>query len=155
MTAEQHNKYVALTHLANASFQLLMMAFMGVMFGIMISLDPGPNPPPPAFFVVMFLFVGFFVLLFSLPSLFAAYGFWKRKSWAKTMGIVAGVCAAMHFPFGIAACIYTFWFLFSDPGKELYDKPRNMLPPAPPSWPTPEFNSQTADYARRTPPDWR
>ena len=36
----------------------------------------------------------------------------------------------MSFPIGTAVCAYTFWFLFSEPGKSLYDRPRYALPPA-------------------------
>ena len=156
MTAEQHNKYVALAHLANASLYLLMMGLMIVMFIAMIATVPDGRggAPPIGFLVVMSVFMAAMTLIFTLPSLLAAYGFWKRKSWAKTAGIVGAVMAAMNFPVGVAACVYTFWFLFSDPGKAMYDKPRYSLPPPPPAW-APAAANQARDYAARTPPDWR
>jgi hypothetical protein len=157
MTAEQHNKFVAWAHIANAGFYLLMMTFMILVFGIVLRAGPAdPNAPPPAFFFAMFVMMAFFSLLVSLPSLFAAYGFWKKKSWARTMGIIAGVLAAMNAPIGTATCVYTFWFLFSDPGKQLYDKQQqNALPPPPPWWKAQELTPQDKEYVRRNPPDWR
>src|SRR5882724_6410088 len=137
MTPEEHNKYLAWAHLAHGGFQVLIMAFMMLMFGLMLGLvgsRPGGDGPPAAFFLVFMVFALVFNLIFALPSFIAAYGFLKRKSWAKTAGIIGGVMAAMNFPIGTAVCVYTFWFLFSDPGKVLYDQPSYALPPGPPLW---------------------
>ena len=58
----------------------------------------------------------------TIPSFVAGYAFLKRKSWAKIAGIVACALSALRIPFGTAVSIYTFWFLFSTPGKILYDQ---------------------------------
>jgi hypothetical protein len=157
MTSEQHNKYLAMSHIAHGSFQLLMMLIMLAIFGVMLTAGAGDagNGPPAAFFWIMMAFILVFNSVFTFPSFLAAYGFLKRKRWAKTAGIVSGVLAAMSFPIGTAVCVYTFWFLFSNPGKELYDKPANMLPPPPPLWLATETARRPVDYAGRTPPDWR
>jgi len=58
MTPEQHNKYVALAHVANAAFYLLGLAFMVIMLGLpAFAPDEDPNAPPLAFFAA-FLFLG-------------------------------------------------------------------------------------------------
>jgi hypothetical protein len=158
MTPEKHNKYLAWSHLAHGGFQLLIMSFMMLMFGLMfgaVGRQPGGDGPPAGFFLVFMLFALVFNLIFALPSFIAAYGFLKRKPWAKTAGIVGGVMAAMNFPIGTAVCVYTFWFLFSDPGKVLYDQPAYALPPAPPLWAAEAAAQRTREYASSKPPDWR
>lgn len=127
-TPEEHNKYLGYAHLGYASFQMLMMALMGVFFFVFFSSMPagggGKDAFPAGVFAIMMSFMFIFQMLFALPSLFAGIGLLKHKSWAKTASIIAGVLSAMSFPIGTAVCVYTFWFLFSEPGKTLYEKPR-------------------------------
>ena len=59
-------------------------------------------------------------LAFSLPSLVAGYALLKRKTWARTAAIVAGILATPGFPHGTALGVYTLWFMFDDEGKALY-----------------------------------
>jgi hypothetical protein len=160
MTAEQHNKYLAYAHIGYAAFQSLMGVATGVMMLLMLSAVPGHGAePPPAFFVFMAVFVLVFTVGWSIPSMIAAYGLLKKKRWAKTAGIVAGVFAATQLPVGTAVCVYTFWFLFSENGRQLYDRPTHSLPPAPPTdWAS--LNQQARETAQfqpttMTPPDWR
>jgi hypothetical protein len=93
----------------------------------------------------------------TIPSLIAGYGLWKKKKWAKTASIIAGVLAAMSFPVGTAVCVYTFWFLFSNPGKVLYDKPVYSLPQGQQVWGAQEIGSQRENQyvPPKSPPDWR
>jgi hypothetical protein len=163
VTPQEHNKYVGIAHLIYAAFHLLMMLasfiFMGVMFGTMFGrAETGFAPPPPAFLGLIFVFVAVFNVLTTIPSLLAGYALLKRKSWAKVAGIVGAVVAAMSFPIGTAVAVYTFWFLFSEPGKLLYDKKLDTLPPPPPTdWqPRPLHQSGNRESELPvSPPDWR
>jgi hypothetical protein len=125
-TTEQHNKNLAYSHLGYAAFQLLMMLGM-VLFSaiIFLALAAGDKKGEfPLGLVAAIFIVSFFIqLLFTVPSFIAGFGLLKRKPWAKTATIIAGVLAAMSFPMGTAVCVYTFWFLFGGGGKELYDRP--------------------------------
>ena len=158
MTPEQHNKYLAISHLAYGSLFLLLALLMLTFFTAMLRFMPGdPGGPPAFFFVFMWLF---FVVIYgamTIPSLIAGYGLWKRKKWAKTASIIAGVLAAMSFPVGTAVCVYTFWFLFSNPGKVLYDKPVYSLPQGQQVWGAQEIGSQRENQyvPPKSPPDWR
>ncbi len=130
MTPEQHNKYLGWSHLAYAAFHALMGLVFGVMMVAMFSTMPnqrGGNQPPPGFFVAIGVFLLIFSLAWSLPSLIAGYALLKKRKWAKIASLVAGVFAATQMPVGTAVGVYTFWFVFSPPGRLLYDQPEKSL----------------------------
>jgi len=159
MAPEQHNKYLGFAHLGYAIFHSLMGVFIGVMMLIMFSTLPPTlpgNPPPPAFFVGMAIFMIVFALGWSIPSLIAAYALLKRKRWAKTAAIVAGVFTATQMPIGTAVAVYTFWFAFGEPGRLLYDQAAKSLPPSPPADWARISQEKPHEYAPPAkPPDWR
>ena len=163
MTPEEHNKYLGWAHLAHGGFQLLiMLAFVAFFLFIITSLPPGGGAPDLAFFLIIMTFVAFFQLLFVLPAFIAGYGLLKRKRWAKTMSIIAGVLAAMNFPVGTAVCVYSLWFMLGEGGKGLYDKvgarPRASLsgaPPPPPDWASARQPSEREYVPPAQPPNWR
>ena len=160
MTADQHNRYLGLAHLAYAALHLLMGVLFGVMMIVMFSTippEPGHPSSPPAIFVVMACFFLVFTVGWTIPSMVAAYALLKRKRWAKTAGIVAGVFAAAQMPVGTAVCVYTFWFLFSEPGRSLYDRSIKTLPGGRPDWNgVNQQRSPEGEYApTASSPDWR
>ena len=56
-----------------------------------------------------------------IPSFVAGYALIERQS-------LAGSSRLRSFPIGTAICVYTLWFLLSEPGKILYDTPSQPLP---------------------------
>jgi len=160
LTADQHNRYLGFAHLAYAALHLLMGVLFGVIMIVMFStIPPQPSqpPPPPAILVVMACFFLVFTVGWTIPSMVAAYALLKRKRWAKTAGIVAGVFAAAQMPVGTAVCVYTFWFLFSEPGRSLYDRPTKTVAGGRPDWNgVNQQRSPEGEYApTASPPDWR
>jgi hypothetical protein len=124
MTPQDHNKALGIMHLIYGGFFALMTMLMFVISLFMIpifrSLPPEPNGPPPVLFMAFF---GVFVLLYgllSIPSIVAGYALLKRKTWARTAGIVAAFLSAISFPFGTALCVYSLWFFFGDAGKAFH-----------------------------------
>ena len=159
MTPEQHNKYLGFAHLAYATLHSLLGVFIGVMMIVMLSTlrdSTRGNPPPPAFFVLMAVFMLVFTLVWSIPSMIAAYALLKKKRWAKTASIVAGVFAATQIPVGTAVGIYSFWFAFGEPGRLLYDQPAKSLLSQPPADGA-RINQEKAHeyFPPANPPDWR
>jgi len=158
MTAEEHNRYLGLAHVAYGVLHILIMLATGAIVFWMVALNAGRSETPPAAFmtVVMVVLVALNVLL-AVPSFVAGYAFMKKKRWAKIAGIVAAVLSALRVPFGTAVAIYTFWFLFSAPGKLLYDNIAQALPPAPPmDWNEMGRKRETGAYVPPvSPPDWR
>jgi hypothetical protein len=159
LTPEEHNKYLAWSHIGYGAlfvvFLILMMLFMAVVLG------GTPGGPPVGFLVFMLLIVGFIYGAMTIPSFIAGYGLLKKRKWARTASIISAVVAAMNFPFGTAVCVYTFWFLFSEPGKAIFERSTYSLPPGQQTW----ANQTWAHDARRQrdaqydppqpPPDWR
>src|SRR5258708_31037339 len=137
MTPLEHNKFVGLAHLGYAGFHLLtvivLMGVEGFMFQNIYSRsqEMGGAPPPP-FLALIFVFAGLVTVAMTIPSVVAGYALLKRRPLAKVAGIVGGVIAATSFPLGSAVSVYTFWFLFSDVGKQLYGGKNQQPPPLPP-----------------------
>jgi hypothetical protein len=133
------------------------MALFGlVMAGFFVAmLAPGSAPAGVIFFMTLFML--FIFGLTVIPSLLAGYGLLKGRSWARIAAIIGAVTAASNFPFGTAVCVYTFWFLFSEPGKAIFEKQNYMLPPGRQSWAYDVQNSraETTYTPPPTPPDWR
>jgi hypothetical protein len=161
MTPEEHNKYLGMAHVTYGVLHILLAvvtgAFVFVMMGLVTFNGSRSDGPPASFMVVILAFVIVVNALFAIPSFVAGYAFLKRKSWAKIAGIIAAVLSALRIPFGTAVSIYTFWFLFSTPGKVLYDNLPRALPPAPPA----DWNEANRTRGKETyappasPPDWR
>jgi hypothetical protein len=167
LTPEQHNKYLGWSHIAYAGFfglifGLFMLFFGGSMIAAMLS-NPGSDGFPLVITMVMLLFMAVMFALFTLPSFVAGYGLLKRKKWAKVWAIIAAVLAGGQFPMGTAVTVYTFWFLFSDPGKQLFEQNQNnyALPPGRQTWANQQFDydAQRQREGQYTPPppppDWR
>jgi hypothetical protein len=161
LTPEQHNKYLAYSNIAYgaifALFALLMMIFIWGMMSV------GPNGPPVGFLIFMSLLMSIIYGAMIAPSFIAGWALLKRKKWARTASIISAVVAGANFPLGTAVCVYTFWFLFSDPAKAFFDQNNYnyALPPGQQTW-----ANQSWEYdARRqrepqfqpppSPPDWR
>jgi heme/copper-type cytochrome/quinol oxidase subunit 2 len=161
MTAEEHNKYLGIAHVVYGVLHILLMVVTAaIIMGMMgfATLNAGrSNGPPMSFMVVIMAFVVIINMLLAIPSFVAGYAFLTRKPWAKIAGIVAAVLSALRVPFGTAVSIYTFWFLFSAPGKTLYDNLPQALPPAlPADWSAVERTQGSKSYAPPTsPPDLR
>jgi hypothetical protein len=129
MTPQDHNKVIGIMHLIWGGFNALTMLILVPLFLIFMGVIAS-DPSAPAGLPLVFGFVGilflFLALFFALPSVIAAYGMLKRKSWAKIAAIVSSCLCAFSFPFGTALCVYTFWFLFSG-GENFYRAGRGRL----------------------------
>jgi hypothetical protein len=167
LTPEQHIKYLAWSHIGYAAFFALIFGLFGLFFAVgMISAmlsSPGPSGPPLFVMVFMLLFMTVMFALFTLPSFVAGYGLLKGKKWAKVWAIIAAVLAGGQFPMGTAVTVYTFWFLFSEPGKQYFDGNRGnyALPPGSQTWANQQWDHESQRQREGqynsplSPPDWR
>lgn len=163
MTPEQHNRYLAWSHLGYGAFFFLLMALFLILFGAVFiaALMNDPSPPPTILFVFIWVFIAAIYGAMTVPSIVAGIGLLKNKKWARTWSIISAVVAAMNFPFGTFVTVYTFWFLFSEPGKYMYDQNNYALPPGRQAWANQPWNAEAqrqrdAQYhPPPPPPDWR
>jgi hypothetical protein len=155
LTPKEHNKYLALSHIVYGGIMCLFGLLMIGMFAGVLGRSPGG--PPVGIMVFMTLFITVLYGLMTVPSFIAGYGLLKKKKWARTASIIGGVTAAMNFPLGTAVCIYTFWLLFSEPGKAIFEESKQQLPPGRQWWANEAQQQQEQpQYAPpSTPPDWR
>lgn len=122
MTPEEHNRALGICHLVYGGLHTLLMFAMALfMFAFLRMIPNEPHALPPQIFLIFGILFLFYSLFFTLPSFVAGYAMLKRKSWARTASIIAAVLEAMNVPIGTAVCIYSFWFLFSDAGRAMYD----------------------------------
>src|SRR5438067_12539604 len=115
MTAEDHNKVIGICHLIYGGMHLVATFFIGIWFMFIVMLGAtsaaragGNAAAPIAIIGVIALFVGFIMLLNTIPPLLAGYNLLKRKQSARVFGIIAACIEALSFPMGTALCVYTF-----------------------------------------------
>ncbi len=169
MTVEENNKTLGILHLVYGGLHALIV--LGVMF-IFIPIFAGigstgrSGDAEGVVFASIFMAIfAVFWLVLTLPSLVAGYGLLKRKSWARVWSMIAGGLAGMSFPLGMALCVYTFWFMFSGGGKELYEQsaskfgssqPRHLYDAPPPNvWTERKREREYAYVPPPEPPNWR
>jgi hypothetical protein len=159
MTPEQHNKYLGLAHIGYVLLHTLFGIGLAVMM-IAISSTAASSPrdpqPPRGFFFMLAAFVLVMTVGWTIPSMIAAFALLKKKRWAKMASIVAGVFAAAQLPFGTAVSVYTFWFMFSPPGRLLYDSsPKSLTGGTPDDRFRIDQEKVHEYFPPAAPPDWR
>lgn len=156
-----HNRTLGLLHLLYGVFCIALMITVavfvsGTIDAMAVRRAPGEAVPVATF--ALLIVGGIFVsLVLITPSFVTGYALLKRKQWARKIGIVAGILAALTFPFGTALCVYTLWFMFGEKGKFLYHKAAYALPPPPEARGKLKKLLRTSEpyVPPTTPPDWR
>jgi hypothetical protein len=166
MTVEDHNKTLGILHLVYGGLHALLLAlasFFALPIFYVFWNEPGRHAPPVAFIVMLFGFGLLAAMLLFIPALVAGYGLVKRKSWARTAGIVTAILVALNIPFGTALAIYSLWFLLGK-GAGLYESEaarfeRYALGDAPPppaaDWVDASRTGERQYVPPVQPPDWR
>ena len=54
-------------------------------------------------------------------NIIAGVGLLKYKSWARILAIILGIVNLFGFPIGTALGIYTFWAMFNEETKQLFE----------------------------------
>jgi hypothetical protein len=165
LTPEQHSKYLGWSHIAYGGFFALLFGLFMVFFGLGmlagILNGPGGAGPPLFMFVFMMLFFTVMLAATTLPAFIAGYGLLKGRKWAKVWAIISAVLAGGQFPMGTAVTVYTFWFLFSEPGKQYFERPNLALPSGSQTWANQQWDydaqrQRESQYnSPPSPPDWR
>ena len=107
---KNHITIASILLIAHGAFVIVpALLFFGV-FGAMQEYMQGV----PAFALqIGTAFVAIFAL-FGVISIVAGIGLLSRKSWARTLGIVAAVLTLFNFPIGTLIGGYALWVLFNE-----------------------------------------
>lgn len=139
MTAQDHNKILSTLFLTQGLMQIFGLIVAALIIGgVGVYVVQRPDTPEGIGFIVGSI-IGVIVaaVLLILPPLIAALGMFKRKSWAKTAGIVAAIISLLSFPLGTVLGVYGLWFLFSEDAKQFYltsGGAMSYMPPPAQSW---------------------
>jgi hypothetical protein len=63
-----------------------------------------------------------YVLPIALLQILVAYGLLRRKQWARILTLLFSILYVWIFPLGTLLAIYSWWFLNSENGRQLYLK---------------------------------
>lgn len=110
MTAWGHNKTLYFAH-----GLIGLAAFVGVIFATAVELRGSTYSETHSKIPL-----ALYYLPFALLQLLTAYGLFRRTRWARIIALILSVPYLWIFPFGTILTIYTWWFLHSADGKQLY-----------------------------------
>jgi hypothetical protein len=124
MIAKEHNRLVGTFLMIHGGFQAMIMAFLGLIYGVMgaaiVFGGRGEERFVGFIFVVVIAFLAIFASAFVVPQVLGGYKLFKEKPNARIWGIIGSIVACLSFPLGTAAGVYGLWFLFGEEGKRFY-----------------------------------
>jgi uncharacterized membrane protein (DUF2068 family) len=62
------------------------------------------------------------ILLPPMLQLVTAYGLFMKRRWGRVIALVFSALFVLLFPLGTGLAIYTWWFLQSEAGRQIYPK---------------------------------
>jgi len=120
-----HVRILAWCFIAYSSIIVLVGVGIGsiVLFGGAVSGDQ------QALFVTGAVGAGIagFLIIISLPGMFAGIGLLKMKPWGRIVAIVVGAMHILSFPFGTALGVYTLYVLLNAETEGLFRSPQVAL----------------------------
>ncbi len=120
MTAEEHNKTLAMLHFVYGAIHgLTLLGLLLLVFVVKVA-----TPVGDAVSTSWIVFgVGIFVIFLfgvGLIPLLVGYGLMKRARWAKPLALALAIISLINIPIGTALGIYAIKFLRSEAGVQLY-----------------------------------
>jgi len=120
MTAEEHNKTLSTLYFVYGAIHgLTLLGLLGLVLIFKFGSVEGDLLSTSwviggaVAFVVLILAVGL------LPAI-VGFGFAKRRSWVKPLGLAVAIISLVNIPIGTALGIYTIKFFKSEAGVKLY-----------------------------------
>jgi hypothetical protein len=111
MTPRDHNRTVGIAHALVGALILIGLAIAAV-------LEARRRPSDAAERLAWMLYV----LPLPLLQLLTAYGIYTIKRWGRTLALVFSVLYVLVFPLGTMLAAYTWWVLYGETGRRLYDQ---------------------------------
>jgi hypothetical protein len=111
-----HLKVTAILFMVVGAFLICAALFMSLLFGILGGLVGSQGGHDAAVGVAVLGFTGamltIVLLVLGIPYIICGWGLWKRRRWARIMGIILAALALMKIPFGTIFGIYALIILF-------------------------------------------
>ncbi|HET6262633.1 MAG TPA: hypothetical protein VFG99_10415 [Chloroflexia bacterium] len=117
MTPRDHNRTVGILHGLVGALVLIGLAVAAVLEG-------GRRPADAAQRLSWMLFV----LPLPLFQLLTAYGVFALKRWGRVLALLSCFLYVLVFPLGTLLAAYTWWALFGETGRRLYDRSQPARP---------------------------
>jgi hypothetical protein len=119
-----HLKVTAVLFVVMGVVLILLALFMSVVFGVVGSIIGASGEEDAAVALAAVGLTGaaltIFLLVMSVPYIICGWGLWKRRSWARIMGIVLAILALLEFPIGTAFGVYALIILFKGETEKLF-----------------------------------
>jgi hypothetical protein len=112
MTPQDHNKTLGVIYGLIGT-----LALAGVIVATALEMCKGTSTDLPSTFPSALCF-----LPIPLLQLLVAYGVLRTKHWARILALLFSLLYVWIFPLGTLLAIYTWWFLHTTSGKQLYVK---------------------------------
>ena len=119
-----HVKVLGVLFIALSALGVLAAFAMMAMFSVGAGIVGASGDPEAAVALPIIGLTGtaivVFILLVSLPGLFAGWGLLKFRPWARILGIVLCAINLINFPFGTIMGAYGLWVLLNGETERLF-----------------------------------
>jgi hypothetical protein len=122
MTPRDHNKTLAIIYLLLGGFFTLPLIASPWILAKNIDQYPSPRRSDQILIAILF---GGAVLFLAILSWSTSLGLYWRKAWGRKLALISSV---VFFPLCLPIAAYTWWFMHSEGGKQLYRHAPNQFP---------------------------
>jgi chromate transport protein ChrA len=119
MTPQDHSKTLGLAYSFLSVPLVLLILASPWLIASNVDHQPSPRRTGQILSALAILIV---VLLITALFTSTTYGLFKRRSWARTPALILAVLLIWLFPLGTALSVYTWWFMHSEGGRQLFSK---------------------------------
>lgn len=114
MRSRDHNQALAILNAVLGSYCVLPL--LASPWILAKSVDSYPSPRR-ADQITIAVIVCTLLVIFGTLFLSTAYGLWRRRQWVRRVALVSAFTQLFIFP---VLAVYTWWFIHSEAGRQLY-----------------------------------
>lgn len=116
-----HIRVLGWLHLVLGAIDLLLaLGIFGLFAGIGVLAGMGGEPVGFLVTGIMGTIIGSIMALTAIPNFLAGWGLLNYQNWARWLALILGALNFFKFPWGTAACVYTFVVLLDDESKAAF-----------------------------------
>lgn len=115
---DSHKKILGIIFTIMSVLSIITALFLNIFFSALwtfvLAKADAEEALPLEFIRLIFEFVPWIIIIFSVPSLIAGIGLLNKSSWAMTLALILGCLKLISFPIGTMIGVYTIWIYFED-----------------------------------------